>query len=73
MKTAVKTSYQIIREVLKLTLLMFAELVEKHLQLQDKKLWVDSLGIVNQRLFKTVYEALPEQAKAKGEPKKFNP
>jgi hypothetical protein len=44
-----------------------AELLEKHLLLQDKKLWVDSLGMVQQRLFQTVYLALPDNAQAKGE------
>lgn len=45
-----------------------AELVEKHLQLQDKKMWVDGLGLCYQRLFSTAYVALPETAKAKGVP-----
>jgi len=45
-----------------------AELVEKHLQLQDKKMWVDGLGLCYQRLFSTAYVALPETAQAKGVP-----
>ncbi len=44
-----------------------AELVEKHLQLQDRKVWVDGVGICYQRLFSTAYVALPETAQAKGE------
>lgn len=44
------------------------ELVEKHMQLQDKKVWVDGLGICYQRVFSTAYMALPETAQAKGEP-----
>ena len=35
--------------------------------LQDKKLWVDSLGVCYQRLLSTTYVAVPETAQAKGE------
>ncbi|BDA49312.1 hypothetical protein COCOBI_13-4240 [Coccomyxa sp. Obi] len=41
------------------------ELLEKHLVLQDKKLWVDSLGVCYQRLLSTAYVAVPETAQAK--------
>ncbi len=34
--------------------------------LQDKKLWVDSLGVCYQRLLSTAYVAVPEAAQAKG-------
>ncbi|CAL8464187.1 g3722 [Coccomyxa elongata] len=41
------------------------ELLEKHLVLQDKKLWVDSIGVCYQRLLSTAYVAVPEAAQAK--------
>lgn len=43
-----------------------ADLLEKHMALQERKLWVDSLGACHLRLRGTTFEALPDFAQAKG-------
>ena len=46
---------------------VYADLLEKHLALQERKVWVDSLGACHLRLRGTTFEALPDAAEAKGE------
>lgn len=43
-----------------------AELLEKHLALQERKVWVDSLGACHLRLRGYTFEALPDAVQAKG-------
>lgn len=49
----------------------YADLLEKHLQLQKKEVWVEGLGIVHKGLLKDSYTMLPLASTMKGKPALF--
>lgn len=49
-------------------LVCLAELLEKHLQLQKKELWIESLGTKQNGIFQSSYKPLPLKSTVKGKP-----
>ena len=45
-----------------------AELLEKHLQLQQKQVWIECLGVTQKGIFKDTYTILPPTTTVKGKP-----
>ena len=45
-----------------------AELLEKHLQLQQKQVWIECLGVTQKGIFKDTYTILPSTTTVKGKP-----
>ena len=45
-----------------------AELLEKHLQLQQKQVWIECLGVTQKGIFKDTYTMLPPTLTVKGKP-----
>ena len=44
----------------------YAELLEKHLQLQQKQVWIECLGVTQKGIFQDTYTILPPTTTVKG-------